>query len=147
MAQKMALILAVSWFSWGGVGNAHLVFKKAEVFLLLVCWFFALSPLWFGESGEWKSHAWHLPWWGLDKVGVTTKQPFCPIPFAAYHFLFHFSFPRHLAAFLQVCLPSIPYCPHTRMWAVEAAQLVPFARRCWGAVGVSAEQQRGGAEC
>lgn len=86
--------------SWCGDGSAHLVLKGWGVFLLVVCCWLAgcfPSPLWFDELGEWK------PCFTLAFVefghGRNDKQPFCPIPFAAHHFLFCLCFSRHLAAF------------------------------------------------
>lgn len=43
--------------------------------------------------------AWWLPWWDLDMVVVRNKQLFCLISLAVYHFPFHSSFPKCLAAF------------------------------------------------
>lgn len=75
-------------------------FKISKYFRSLVVFVFSpLSLLSDLVNQENENISWWLPWWDLDMVVVTNKWLFCLIPFAVYHFPFHFSFPRCLAAF------------------------------------------------
>lgn len=96
------------------------------MFLLVGWWCLFSSPslsfliLWM----RMKISLWWLPWWELDIVVVTNKQLFVLILFAAYNFPFFSPSLHDWQLSLQVCLPNIPYCPYSRMWAIVFGRII-----------------------